>query len=58
MCIYCETNKSIENHRTRGIFVKVCKDCAIMNGYRTVEWYEDNKEFIASAYGINNWEDI
>jgi hypothetical protein len=29
-----------------------------MNGYRTVEWYEDNKEFIASAYGINNWEDI
>jgi|9_EtaG_2_1085328.scaffolds.fasta_scaffold00093_33 sulfur relay (sulfurtransferase) complex TusBCD TusD component (DsrE family) len=44
MCEYCETTKEyIENHNTHGIEVNVCTDCAIRNGYRTVDWYKDNE---------------
>ena len=56
MCVYCE-DVATEIHQTRGIFVKVCKDCAITNGYRTPDWYQEHEELVRNVYGID-WREI
>ena len=43
MCRYCEKSKFIENHISFDVKVKVCTDCAIKNGFRSVDWYKDNE---------------
>jgi len=43
MCEYCETTKFIETQSYHGQIVKVCTDCAIRNGYRSVIWYQTNE---------------
>ena len=54
MCVYCQEHKATEIHKTRGIFVKVCKDCAIINGYRSPDWYKDHKELLLNVYGLSD----
>jgi len=47
MCIYCQSNKSIETHNTNSglytIEIEVCKDCSIRKGFRSVNWYKNHE---------------
>lgn len=60
MCDRCLENKATETHKETsycdGLF-NLCKDCAIISGFRTISWYQENEEMVASKYGID-WKDI
>tara|TARA_R100000353_G_C6347225_1_gene152217 strand:+ start:243 stop:419 length:177 start_codon:yes stop_codon:yes gene_type:complete len=58
MCWNCEENKINETHELWGTTWKLCTDCSILHGFRTIDWYKDNQELLANKYKIYDWRQI
>ena len=60
ICEYCETAQATETHSFNFLneLVNLCEDCAIVKGYRPVDWYKDNEELLAVKYNIYDWTEI